>query len=244
MKRIVLGVMASVLVGQVAYAATDWSAEGLNVAKGATAVANDGIDASAMIDANDGSLFIFADGGDKEQAHTCVIDLHRLVDIDMVRIHMEGASSANYTLSFSKDGENYTDYYGYEGPDAIDGYTHSYFGKDAKETRYVKFHSTRNGTGYGLKVFEMSVFGDTYMEKDGNALSGDWHAADFAVQADPEAPYIDITAVNNLPDTKPVVDGANPNQLLIVAPGTKFAAESNVVVKGEDETLSAALIDL
>lgn len=215
-----------------------------DVAKGATAVANDGIDASTMIDANDGSMFIFADGGDKEQEHTCVIDLHRLVDIDMVRIHMEGASSANYTLSFSKDGENYTDYYGYEGPDAIDGYTHSYFGKEAKETRYVKFHSTRNGTGYGLKVFEVSVFGDTYMEKEGNALSGDWHAADFAAQADPEAPYIDVTAVNNLPDTKPVVDGANPNQLLIVAPGTKFAAESNVVVKGEDETLSAALIDL
>lgn len=215
-----------------------------DVAKGATAVANGETDAKNLIDAKDNTLFIFADGGEKEQEHTLVIDLHRLADIDLVRVHMEGASSANYKLSFSKDGENYTDAYSYEGPDAIDGYTHNYFGQEAKEMRYIKFHSTRNGTGYGLKVYEFSVYGSTYMQKEENSFSGNWHAADFAAQADPEAPYIDVTGVENLPDTKPVVAGANPNQLMIVASGTKFATDSNVVVKGEDDTLTAAQIDL
>ncbi len=221
------------------------SGEDIAVAsKGVTATADDGIDAKNLIDGNDNSLFIFSDGGDKEQEHTLVIDLHRLADIDMVRVHMEGASSANYTIGFSKDGENYDNLYSYQGPDAIDGYTHTYFGEDAKETRYIKFHSTRNGTGYGLKIYEFSVFGDTYMDKNGNDFSGKWHAADFAVQVDPEAPYVDLTAVENLPDTKPVVENGNPNQLLIVAPGTAFASVSNVVVKNEDDSLSAGLIDL
>ena len=211
--------------------------------KGATAVANGETDASTLIDGNDGSLFIFTEGGANEQDHNVVIDLHRLVDIDMVRVHMEGASSSNYTIDFSKDGENYTSVYSYEGPDAIDGYTHNHYGKDGKATRYVRLHSKRNGTGYGLKIYEIGVFGETYLTKDGNTFTGKWDADDFDNQVTVTDGYVDLTAVTGLPATKPEVEN-NPNLLLVVGDDCAFKGASNVVVKDTEGNYSATLIDL
>lgn len=218
-----------------------------DVARGASVIVNgdETIDGKTLIDANDGSIFIFADGGALEQHHTAVIDLHRMADIDLVRIKMEGASSSAYTVAYSADGENFTEKYSFTGEDKVDGYTHNHYGAEGKKIRYIKFDSTRNGSGYGLKIFEIGVYGELYMDHDSEgAFFGKWDADDFAAQADPQAPYIDLTAVENLPSAKPEIAGANPNQLLIVTSDAGFAADTNVLVKDAEGNMTAAAVEL
>lgn len=218
-----------------------------DIAKGATVVidGDDTIDGSTLIDANDGSMFIFADGGENEQEHSAIIDLHRFADVDLVRIHMEGASSSAYTLAFSADGESYTDVYSFTGKDEINGYTHNHYGEDVTKVRYIKFISTRNGTGYGLKVFEISVFGELYLQADADGnFSGNWNAEDFSAQVNKDTDVIDLTAVEGLPDTKPEAENASPNLLMIVTPETAFASASNVLTRDSEGNLNAAVIDL
>lgn len=93
MKKILLGVMASVLVGQVAYAATDWSAEGLNIAKGKTSWASTG-NAGAGNDGNEGSRW--------ESQHFApqwwCVDLGAEYDLDRIEIKWEGAYAKTYDL--------------------------------------------------------------------------------------------------------------------------------------------------
>ena len=89
------------------------------------------------------------------------IDLGSLYNIYMVAIAFEGASASKYTLSFSADNTNWTTEQEFSYARGINAHKDRItdFTYDHSKVRYIKVHLTEVSTGYGLKIYEISVFG-------------------------------------------------------------------------------------
>jgi len=92
-----------------------------------------------------------------------VIDLKDTFDIDLIAIKFEGACAKEYSLSFSKDNVNYSTAYTYSGASGIDAHTDVLSSFTASAARYIKFNVTEAATQWGVKIFDMKVFGDEYV---------------------------------------------------------------------------------
>ena len=102
-----------------------------------------------------------SDATNHEYDAEIVVDLGAVCDINVVHTWFEGASSADYTVTFSLDNITYDE--------ALDIFTvtngagmtnrHDWLiSNDAVKARYVKFHSTRAATQYGTKLRELQVY--------------------------------------------------------------------------------------
>ena len=97
----------------------------------------------------------------------CVIDLKGNYNLQLIRIHFEGACSDAYKLYGSINNEDWTELYSYTYPspgdgDRIDNHTDWLSTADlnnADNVRYLKFKSTRSATQWGMKIYEMEVYG-------------------------------------------------------------------------------------
>ena len=101
-------------------------------------------------------------GGVREVDAEFVIDLGAEYDLNLVTILFEGACSQEYTLETSADNATYNVAYSYVGIEGIWGHTDYLFGTNlanAEGVRYIKFHSTKNATEWGCKIFELSAYG-------------------------------------------------------------------------------------
>ena len=89
------------------------------------------------------------------------IDLGCLYNIYMVAIAFEGASASKYTLSFSADNTNWTTEQEFSYARGINAHKDRItdFTYDHSKVRYIKVHLTEVSTGWGLKIYEISVFG-------------------------------------------------------------------------------------
>jgi len=97
----------------------------------------------------------------------CVIDLKGNYNLQLIRIHFEGACSDAYKLYGSINNEDWTELYSYAYPSPGDGnriYAHTDWLStadlnNADNVRYLKFKSTRSATHWGMKIYEMEVYG-------------------------------------------------------------------------------------
>ena len=97
----------------------------------------------------------------------CVIDLKGNYNLQLIRIHFEGACSDAYKLYGSINNEDWTELYSYAYPSPVDGnriYPHTDWLStadlnNADNVRYLKFKSTRSATEWGMKIYEMEVYG-------------------------------------------------------------------------------------
>ena len=132
-----------------------------------------GTDAFHAVDANEGSVWQGSsnDGTtNDEEARTYnawfVLDLGGFYDINMVTIKFEGACSELYHVDFSADNNTWNLGYDYVGAAGVNGHT-DYLSALTNNTkvRYVRFWSTKAATQYGMKIFDMKVYGTEWVDK-------------------------------------------------------------------------------
>lgn len=116
------------------------------------------------VDGNLGSLWITDEPSGVENHEydaVLVVDLGDVYDVNCVHTSFEGASSADYTITFSTDNVTFSD--------PVPAFTvtngigmtnrHDWLtSEEAIKARYVKFHSTRAATQYGTKLYELEVY--------------------------------------------------------------------------------------
>ena len=119
------------------------------------------------VDGNLGSLWITDEPSGVENHEydaVLVVDLGETYDVNCVHTSFEGASSADYTITFSTDNVTFSD--------PVPAFTvtngigmtnrHDWLtSEEAVKARYVKFHSTRAATQYGTKLYELEVYSNS-----------------------------------------------------------------------------------
>lgn len=122
------------------------------------------------VDGNLGSLWITDEPSGVENHEydaVLVVDLGETYDVNCVHTSFEGASSADYTITFSTDNVTFSD--------PVPAFTvtngigmtnrHDWLtSEEAVKARYVKFHSTRAATQYGTKLYELEVYSNSKSE--------------------------------------------------------------------------------
>ncbi len=174
--------------------------------------APDGTNAFFAVDGNDGSVWQgSATNGTEgtEEARTYdawfVLDLGAKYDINLVSIKFEGACSQEYHLDFSADNADWKVAYNYVGNAGVNGHTDLLYGDKLANTtavRYVRFFSTKAATQWGVKMFEMRVFGVNSTE------SGIENAA---------------------AETPSVVKMIENGQVVIIRDGVRYSAQGQVI---------------
>lgn len=131
------------------------------------------------VDGNRGSLWITDEPSGVENHEydaVLVVDLGETYDVNCVHTSFEGASSADYTITFSTDNVTFTD--------PIPAFTvtngigmtnrHDWLtSEEAVKARYVKFHSTRAATQYGTKLYELEVYSNSKSELTSVMIAAD-----------------------------------------------------------------------
>lgn len=131
------------------------------------------------VDGNLGSLWITDEPSGVENHvydAVLVVDLGDVYDVNCVHTSFEGASSADYTITFSTDNVTFS------GP--VPAFTvtngigmtnrHDWLtSEEAVKARYVKFHSTRAATQYGTKLYELEVYSNSKSELTSVMIAAD-----------------------------------------------------------------------
>ncbi len=161
-----------------------------------------GTDAFHAVDGNVGSAWqgSATNGTDGDEAARTfdawfVVDLGAFYDINLVTIQFEGACSQAYHLDFSADNTNWNLAHNYEGTAGVNGHTDMLYGDNLQNNtsvRYVRFWSTKAATQWGMKIFEMQVFGTQGQAPDDDEkpvmvsatlVSSNYNSAVIAVEA-------------------------------------------------------------
>ncbi len=120
---------------------------------GSSAEATSG-DATAAIDNNAGTRWESA----QADPQTWILDLGQLCIFNTLEIVWEGAYGKTFTVSASDDKENWTPIWTVEGQE-LAGFPYTQTQKIDKTTaRYIQFHGTERGTGYGYSFWEFRVY--------------------------------------------------------------------------------------
>ena len=182
-----------------------------------------GTDAFHAVDANEGSVWqgSATNGTEEDEASRTfdawfVLDLGANYAVDLVTITFEGACSRDYHVDFSADTTHWDLGYNYVGADGINGRTDVLFGEklaNNQKVRYVRFWSTKAATKWGVKIFDMKVFGHDYINPDDHEapvmvsavlVSKDRSSAVIAVEAtdDEEVAKFHVVDADNAIDAK------------------------------------------
>ena len=125
------------------------------VSNGASAEASSkSDDANLAIDGNEGSRW----GSEYSDPQTWILDLGQLRIFNTLEIVWEGAYGKTFTVSVSDDKETWTPVWTVEGQE-LAGFPYTQTQKIDKTTgRYIQFHGTARGTGYGYSFWEFRVY--------------------------------------------------------------------------------------
>ena len=93
-----------------------------------------------------------------------ILDLGGFYDINLVTIKFEGACSELYHVDFSEDNSTWNLGYNYVGAEGTNGHTDYLTALNNNlKVRYVRFWSTKAATGWGMKIYDMKVFGTPWV---------------------------------------------------------------------------------
>ena len=139
------------------------AAPNVALAKTVTAIST-ATTAAYAIDNNVGNMCVFPDVP-ASLTHTydgwVTIDLGAKYAIDMVEVLWEGAYSKTFTVQYSDNGTDFAIKYSVDNntEPALGATVVNKFSTNPSSARYVKIFSTVGGTGYGVKIREVRVFG-------------------------------------------------------------------------------------
>lgn len=121
---------------------------------------NTTVDASQAIDGDAGTMWAATVDGTQNYNAWMVVDLGSELDVNGCYLHWEGATSAEYTVEVSTDGVEYTPVFSYASDvNMQDRYDWVFDGKSHK-ARFVKIHSTKANTQWGVKLKELQIFAE------------------------------------------------------------------------------------
>lgn len=203
--------------------------------------APNGTDAFHAVDTDEGSVYqgsaTNGTAGD-EAARTYnswfVIDLGKTANIELVTVKFEGACSQNYHIDFASayDGANttWTTAYNYVGTEGVNGRTDVMYPEgpmnltNTNNVRYVRFYSTKAATQWGMKIFDMKVYGVEVAQPS------------VDVTVDPVVGYASLyydKELTTTDDVKIYTGTVNGNSLVLTDIGTKtIPANTAVLVNG------------
>lgn len=152
----------------------DVVAEGANLALGKTIVSStEGSEnPQNAVDGDERSMWIANQPEDAEKGEgdswiydaEIVVDLGEEYDVNCVHTYWEGASAADYTVTFSTDNTVWsepTEAFTFVNGEGMQN-RHDWLMQDeAVKARYVKVHSTIAATGYGVKIRELEVYSNS-----------------------------------------------------------------------------------
>ena len=190
-----------------------------------------GTDAYYAVDSEEGSVWQGSPtngnvNDSREYDSWFVLDLGGFYDINMVTIKFEGACSELYHVDFSMDNSAWNLGYNYVGSEGINGHTDYLTALDNNiKVRYVRFWSTKAATGWGMKIFDMKVFGTEWVD------SGDTEAPVMTsaslVSSTATSAVIAVAATDNVEVLKyHVVDATNGID------ANYIPAEGNITITG------------
>ncbi len=194
-----------------------------------SAMTPSGTDAFYAVDGNDGSIWqgsatngTATDEDSRTYDSWFTLDLGAYYSLSLVTIHFEGACSQAYHLDCSIDNTSWNEAYNYVGKAEVNGHTDLLYGdnlKNASVVRYVRFYSTKAATQYGMKIFEMQVFGTPTAAPADNEkpvmvtatlVSNTYNSAVISVSATDNvgvAKYRVVDATNNIDATYTATEG-------------------------------------
>jgi len=159
----------------------------------------------------------------------------------MVTIKFEGACSELYHVDFSLDNSIWNLGYNYVGTAGTNGHTDYLTALDNNtKVRYVRFWSTKAATGWGMKIYDMKVFGTEWVD------AGDTEAPVMTsaslVSSTATSAVIAVAATDDVGVTKyHVVDATNeinanytPNEGNITITGLTHSTAYNFTITAMD----------
>ena len=224
--------------------------EGANLAPTATVIDHNpeaAENVSVIFDGNeDGGDWVMHDNSESLDYEVWVtLDLGDQYELNMVSLAFEGASSANYQLLFSEDGDTWSVAKTVSHPTGINAWKDAWadFDTDSEQVRYVKFLSTKAATPYGVKLRQLAVYGvpgevegsvlEVYAADDQGVVSlrGELSSETVATIASHEGTAFDLTRLR-IPAAI-TVETANPNALFIVTDEQQslLKGQRNLVVR-------------
>ena len=117
--------------------------------------------ASNALDDNFDSTWTAEASGAMDFDAWMVVDLGSELDVNGCYLYWEGATSAEYTVEISTDGVEYTPVFSYESSQSMGtGREDWIFDGESHKARFVKIHSTKSNTIYGVKLRKLKIFGE------------------------------------------------------------------------------------
>lgn len=120
---------------------------------------------------NHGGLFVITENESAgEHEHWILADLHKTYDLDMIIAIWEGACPADYDVYVGPDEESLVKLYSISGHTQNTWYDR-FSGRDMTGVRFIKIVSTRNATGYGIKLFDLKAYGTSDTESIATSIT-------------------------------------------------------------------------
>lgn len=174
--------------------------------------------------ANQGGLFVITEGESQgEHEHWILADLHKNYNLDMIIAIWEGACPADYDVYVGATEDSLIKLYSVTGHNQATWYDR-FSGKEMTDVRYIKIVTTRNATGYGIKLYDLKAYGTSNVVSVASAVTlkalGDNIATDETVEL--EASVLDQFG-GNMPELSATFSCTSGN---VTFEGNQFQASA------------------
>lgn len=96
--------------------------------------------------------------------HWLLMKLSRPYDLDLIAVLWEGACPADYDIYLGKTEDDMQLYYSQRDKEGLRNYSDRFSGKEMTEIQYIKVVTTKNATGYGIKLHDLKAYGVSNVE--------------------------------------------------------------------------------
>ena len=107
-------------------------------------------------------LAINEDAGAHE--HWVLLKLAKPYNLDLIAVLWEGACPADYDVYLGETEESLQLAYSQKDKEGLKNYNDRFSGKEMNNIQYIKVVTTKNATGYGLKLYDIKVYGTSAVE--------------------------------------------------------------------------------
>ena len=140
-----------------------------------------------------GALYVVTENESQgEHTHWILADLHKPHDLDMIIAIWEGACPADYDVYVGATETELVKLYSVTGHNQATWYDR-FSGKEMNGVQFIKIVTTRNATGYGIKLFDLKAYGTSNVTSE---------PASIAITADGD----NIATDESVPVTASVLD--------------------------------------
>lgn len=106
-----------------------------------------------------GNYVLAAEEPAGEHTHSFTVKLAKPYNIDMIALLWEGACPADYDIFLGSSLIDLRLCYSQKDKEGLKAWNDRFSGKEMKEVQYIMVVTTKNATGYGIKLHDLKVYG-------------------------------------------------------------------------------------